>query len=186
MKFPKTIVLLLTVCAAAAFAAEQSAPKKPAHKTAASAAKMADGRPRRHEVGRCASSISAGREARRPRGKSVRTGYFTVALKMPDGYKIMPHWHPRTERVTVISGEFHAGMGDKIGRKRCEDVSARELHLDPDRACTTTLSRRARRSSRSSGPAPFQLTYVNPADDPSGMQGKKKAAPKKAEAKTGA
>jgi quercetin dioxygenase-like cupin family protein len=24
-----------------------------------------------------------------------------------------------------------------------------------------------------SGPAPFSLTYVNPADDPSGMQGKK-------------
>jgi hypothetical protein len=31
-----------------------------------------------------------------------------------------------------------------------------------------------------SGTGPFALTYVNPADDPSGMQGKKKAAKKAA------
>jgi hypothetical protein len=42
-----------------------------------------------------------------PTGSS---GDFTIRLKMPDGYRIAPHWHPRRENVTVISGSFKVGM----------------------------------------------------------------------------
>src|SRR5215831_2201998 len=41
-----------------------------------------------------------------PAGKS---GDYTVRLKMPDGYRIAPHWHPLRENVTVISGTFKVG-----------------------------------------------------------------------------
>src|SRR5215471_13625304 len=41
-------------------------------------------------------------------------GDFTVRLKMPNGYKIAPHRHPKRENVTVISGDFKVGMGDKF------------------------------------------------------------------------
>ncbi|HLK32591.1 MAG TPA: cupin domain-containing protein, partial [Terriglobales bacterium] len=40
------------------------------------------------------------------------SGDYTVRLKMPDGYRIPPHWHPKRENVTVISGTFKVGMGD--------------------------------------------------------------------------
>src|SRR5215472_6714935 len=40
------------------------------------------------------------------------SGDYTVRLKMPDGYRIAPHWHPKRENVTVISGTFKVGMGD--------------------------------------------------------------------------
>src|SRR5262245_15032856 len=46
-------------------------------------------------------------------GNPNGAGPFAIRLKMPDGYKIMPHWHPTQENVTVLSGEFHVGMGDK-------------------------------------------------------------------------
>src|SRR4030081_3119096 len=42
------------------------------------------------------------------------SGDYTVRLKMPDGYKIAPHWHPKRENVTVISGTFKVGMGDRF------------------------------------------------------------------------
>jgi len=29
---------------------------------------------------------------------------YTLRLKMPDGYKIPPHWHPTDENLTVLSG----------------------------------------------------------------------------------
>ena len=32
------------------------------------------------------------------------SGDYTIRLKMPDGYRIAPHWHPKRENVTVISG----------------------------------------------------------------------------------
>lgn len=45
-------------------------------------------------------------------GNPAKEGPFVMRLKMPDGYKIPPHTHPKPERVTVISGTFHIGMGD--------------------------------------------------------------------------
>src|SRR6185312_7662503 len=42
----------------------------------------------------------------------AHTGDYTVRLKMPDGYKIAPHWHPKRENVTVIQGSLKVGMGD--------------------------------------------------------------------------
>src|SRR5271168_3778115 len=43
---------------------------------------------------------------------TANSGDFTIRLKMPSGYKIAPHWHPKRENVTVISGSFKVGMGD--------------------------------------------------------------------------
>lgn len=43
---------------------------------------------------------------------------FTVRIKLPADYKIPAHWHPAVERVTVLSGTFNIGMGDKLAPKR--------------------------------------------------------------------
>jgi quercetin dioxygenase-like cupin family protein len=39
---------------------------------------------------------------------------FTVRIKLPADYKVPAHWHPAVERVTVLSGTFNIGMGDKL------------------------------------------------------------------------
>jgi len=49
---------------------------------------------------------------------TASTGDFTIRLKMPDGYKIAPHWHPNRENVTVISGNFKVGMATSSMRPR--------------------------------------------------------------------
>ena len=43
-------------------------------------------------------------------GDPAKEGSFTVRLKAPAGYKVMPHTHPIAERVTVISGTLDVGM----------------------------------------------------------------------------
>src|SRR5438046_6832286 len=47
-------------------------------------------------------------------GDPAKPGPFTMRVKMPDGYKVMPHTHPNIEHVTVITGTFNFGMGDKF------------------------------------------------------------------------
>lgn len=47
-------------------------------------------------------------------GNPMKPGPYTMRLKMPDGYKIPPHHHARREHVTVVSGSFKVGMGDKF------------------------------------------------------------------------
>ena len=43
---------------------------------------------------------------------------YVIRLKMPTNYKIPAHYHPVAESVTVISGEFSVGMGDKLDAAR--------------------------------------------------------------------
>ena len=42
---------------------------------------------------------------------------FTARLKLPAGYQIPAHWHPATERITVLSGTFYMGMGDVLAAR---------------------------------------------------------------------
>ena len=39
-------------------------------------------------------------------GDPTKEGPFVVRFQFPDGYHVAPHTHPKTERVTVISGTF--------------------------------------------------------------------------------
>ena len=97
---------------------------------------------------------------------TAAAGDFTVRLKMPDGYRIPPHWHPHRENVTVISGNFKVGMGDTFDESKMMTFGAGSFaYLDP------TMHHYAMAKGevvvQVHGMSPLQFNYVNPADDPS-------------------
>src|SRR5262249_41100256 len=57
-------------------------------------------------------------------GNPSSAGPYVIRLKMPDGYKIMPHWHPTMENVTVISGTFHLGTGGTFDDTKGSEMPA--------------------------------------------------------------
>ena len=93
------------------------------------------------------------------------SGAFTVRVRMPDGYKIMPHTHPKAEYVTVLSGALRVGMS-----REWQDASMKELpsggfgHMPANTA--HYVQARGETVIQVNGQAPFTLTYINPADDP--------------------
>ncbi|MGA2103087.1 MAG: cupin domain-containing protein [Candidatus Sulfotelmatobacter sp.] len=94
------------------------------------------------------------------------SGDYTVRLKMPDGYRIAPHWHPQRENVTVISGTFKVGMGDTFDKDKMGSFPAGSFaYLDPDMHHYAMASGEV--VVQVHGSAPLQFNYVNPADDPS-------------------
>lgn len=94
------------------------------------------------------------------------TGDFTVRLKMPDGYRIAPHWHPHRENVTVISGSLKVGMGDTFDESKMGTFSAGSFaFLDPN--MHHYVMAQGETVVQVHGMAPFQFNYVNPSDDPS-------------------
>lgn len=94
------------------------------------------------------------------------TGDFTVRLKMPDGYRIPPHWHPHRENVTVLSGSFKVGMGDQFDESKMGTFSAGSFaYLDPDMHHYAMASGEV--VVQVHGMSPLQFNYVNPEDDPS-------------------
>jgi hypothetical protein len=85
---------------------------------------------------------------------------------MPAGFKIAPHWHPADEHVTVLSGTFSVGMGEKFDRTVMKDLPAGGYGLLPAEMRHFAMAKTAA-AIQVHGTGPFALTYVNPADDPS-------------------
>lgn len=99
-------------------------------------------------------------------GNPMGAGEFVVRLRMPDGYKIMPHWHPTQEDVTVISGEFRVAMGDKWDDSKLGALTPGSFAAVPARHRHYALAK-GETEVQVNGMGPFKLNYVNPADDPS-------------------
>ena len=99
-------------------------------------------------------------------GDPSKEGLFVVRLKMPAGYKINPHWHPTDEHVTVISGTFALGSGDKFDKATMSDLPAGGYALLPAQMRHYAMAKTAA-IVQVHGMGPFALTYINPADDPS-------------------
>jgi quercetin dioxygenase-like cupin family protein len=90
---------------------------------------------------------------------------FAVRLRMPAGYRLMPHWHPADEHVTVISGEYRLGEGDTFALEATRTYGAGSYFAlpagHPHFSTTVTES-----VIQLHGVGPWQINYVNPADDP--------------------
>lgn len=90
---------------------------------------------------------------------------FTVRLRFPANYRLPPHTHPATERVTVLSGTFHMGMGAKFERNGTHPVRAGDVMImqpgTPHFAWTDGET-----VVQLNGTGPWGITYINAADDP--------------------
>ena len=99
-------------------------------------------------------------------GDAGKSGTFAVLLKMPAGYEILAHLHPHTERITVISGEFHFGTGDKLDEKLANKLGPGGFVELPANINHYAFAK-VPTVIQISGEGPFGIKYVNPADDPS-------------------
>ncbi len=99
-------------------------------------------------------------------GDPSKDGLYVIRLKMPAHYKLPAHNHPTTEYVTVLSGNFHIGMGDKLNPKKSV-----ALHAGGFAEAPAGMNHYAWAATAAivqvHGQGPFAITYVNPADDPS-------------------
>ena len=51
-------------------------------------------------------------------GDPKQAGMFTIRLSVPKGSEIAPHWHPRAERVTVLSGKVTVAFGQVFDKAK--------------------------------------------------------------------
>lgn len=101
-------------------------------------------------------------------GDPTKKGMYIIRAKMPDGYEVPAHWHTRTENVTVLSGTFNVGMGDKLDKSKGEALGpggffssgAKMRHFAWVTGETVI---------EVSGIGPFDITYVDPKEDPTRM-----------------
>lgn len=98
-------------------------------------------------------------------GDPGKTGLFVIRLKMPAGYKIPAHHHPTDENVTVISGVFSLGMGDKLDTKKSATLNPGGFALAGAGMNHFAFTNKGA-IVEVAAIGPFGMTYVNPGDDP--------------------
>lgn len=99
-------------------------------------------------------------------GNPFKDGLYVVRLKLPANYQVPAHYHPTSEYVTVISGDFHIGMGDKLDTEKGLLLTAGGFAEAPAKMHHYAWST-SETVVQIHGEGPFAITYVNPADDPS-------------------
>ncbi len=98
-------------------------------------------------------------------GNPSEKGAVTMRLKLPANYDLPAHWHSMTERVTVLSGTFHVGMGDRLDRHAGQTLQSGgfvSLPATMHHFAWTTAPTIVQINLE----GPFDIFYVNPADNP--------------------
>ena len=110
-------------------------------------------------------SLPAGAKVAVLDGDPKKAGSFTIRLQFPTGFKVPPHTHPTAEHVTVISGTLGLGMGAKFDEAATHEMTAGGFAVMPagmqhfawcKSECVVQIHAKG----------PFEVKYVNPADDP--------------------
>jgi len=98
-------------------------------------------------------------------GDPGKEGPFVFRVKVPDGYRIPPHTHPKTERVTVIVGTFNIGMGDKFDEKALKPMPTGTYGYW-EAGMKHFVQTKGETIAQFHGMGPWSINYVNPTDDP--------------------
>jgi quercetin dioxygenase-like cupin family protein len=111
------------------------------------------------------ASLPAGAKVAMLEGNPTQEGPFTMRLQLPDGFQIQPHWHPAVEHVTVISGTFNLGMGEKFDKSAGRALAAGSFAFMPPGMRHYAWAT-GETVLQVHGMGPWKINYVNPADDP--------------------
>lgn len=107
-------------------------------------------------------------------GDPEKPGPFVIRIRQPAGTQVPPHWHPTDEHVTVVKGTMYFAMGERFNKRGARELSAGSYLLLPAKMPHFAwTSRRGASIIQVHGMGPFQVVFVNPADDPRNKTGKR-------------
>lgn len=98
-------------------------------------------------------------------GDPGKEGMFVMRVKVPDGFHIPAHTHPKPERVTVIQGTFKLAMGENPKKENAKALPAGTYGVWPPGMIHAVWTE-GETIVQFHGNGPWVINYVNPADDP--------------------
>ena len=110
-------------------------------------------------------SLAPGAEMAVLEGDPNKPGFFCMRLRFPDGYKVMPHYHPKQERITILSGTLNLGMSDTFDPSKVHALTPGSYSTMPAGMRHFAFAKGVTELQLATN-GPWGITYVNPADDP--------------------
>lgn len=90
---------------------------------------------------------------------------ITFRLKFPPNFKVMPHWHPGIEHITIISGVLHMGIGSAFDQSKTRPLGAGSVSIMQPKTNHYVWTD-AETIAQVHSIGPWTVNYVNPADNP--------------------
>lgn len=115
------------------------------------------------------AALPAGAKIAVLQGDPKAAGLFTVRLKFPTGFRVPPHTHPTAEHVTLLSGTLALGSGPKFDEAAAHEMTAGSFSVMPPGMEHFALCK-SECVIQVHAMGPFEVKYVNPADDPRGAK----------------
>jgi mannose-6-phosphate isomerase-like protein (cupin superfamily) len=159
MKRNIVVAGLVAVCAVAAIGAQHDASMHGAseHRVIA---------PDAIKWGPAPPALPPGAEAAVLAGDPAEVGKpFAIRLRFPDGYSVAPHWHPVDEHVVVLEGTLMMGLGEKVDGASMKAMTTGTFGLMPKEQRHYAKAK-GKTVIQVNSVGPFEVNYVNPADDP--------------------
>jgi len=110
-------------------------------------------------------SLPAGAQMAVVSGDPGKAEMFKIELKMPAGYAVPAHWHPTDETVKVVSGKIGYGMTAKLDKAHAK-WGAAGAKVTMKAKMHHWVFANAPAMIEVSGMGPFQISYVDPKNDP--------------------
>jgi quercetin dioxygenase-like cupin family protein len=99
-------------------------------------------------------------------GNPAEAGPLTFRLQLPANYQVPPHWHPAVEHLTILSGTFNVGMGERFDRGAATALPAGSFAVIPREHPHFAFTGNEPVTLQLHSNGPFDITYVDPTDDP--------------------
>jgi quercetin dioxygenase-like cupin family protein len=99
-------------------------------------------------------------------GDPSKEGLFVYRVKLPANYKIAPHTHKASENVTVLSGVFFVGMGEKFDQGSGKELPIGGFVAIPPQHPHFAWAGKEETVVQVHGVGTTDIRFVNPADDP--------------------
>jgi quercetin dioxygenase-like cupin family protein len=99
-------------------------------------------------------------------GDPAKEGLFVYRFKFPANFKVPPHFHKAGENVTVLTGTFFVGLGEKFDRGSGQELPVGGFIAIPPKHPHFAWAGPEETIVQVHGIGPTDITFVNPADDP--------------------
>jgi quercetin dioxygenase-like cupin family protein len=64
-------------------------------------------------------------------GDPAKPGPYTIRIRFPKGYRIPPHTHPDAREVTILSGTYATGYGERFDPADLKVLPAGSFYTEP-------------------------------------------------------
>jgi quercetin dioxygenase-like cupin family protein len=99
-------------------------------------------------------------------GDLKAAGPVTFRIKFPAKAKVAVHTHPLIEHVTVMSGTFYFGIGDKFDASKAKAYPVGSAIVIPAGMPMFAFTKDKESTIQAHGIGPWGISYLNPDDAP--------------------